>query len=77
MIKIIIVILLFATWSLIIKYHTNKSQKMNDDKMDAFWETERKANSIRKKDISSLSYIHVSLSDLPMNNTSDSQLMQY
>lgn len=52
----------------------NRSQRSYKEKEEAFWEKERRANLVRKQDISNLDYIDIPLDTFPMGQFSDDEL---
>lgn len=70
-------LVIFIAW---LNYKTRKTDKLNKNNQEAFWQTERKANSVRKVDISDLTtfdYITIPISAFPMEDLEDSSLNYY
>lgn len=61
---------------LFIIYESKKSSRTQKRSKENFWERERRANHTRKKDISLLDYIVIPTDRLPLNNTSDPELIE-
>ncbi len=57
-----------------IYYQKNRSERTTTQSTEAFWEKERKANTTRKKDISTLNYISVPLNQLPFPETHQEEI---
>ena len=70
----------FILFIVVLQILLRKNSKKNDEKINQFWERERKANEVRKKDISNLNYIVIpnhllpdrTLPDNTLDNSSDS-----
>ncbi len=58
-------------------YHRKKDDKQRAESKKKFWDKEREANSVRKKDITFLNYIEVPLDKLPFIETDDDELNEY
>lgn len=58
---ILLVFLVFIAW---FHFEKSKAERLSEKEASNFWEDERKANTVRKKDISNLNYIKVPLSEL-------------
>lgn len=71
---IIIIFLVLACTSLLIRTSYSRSKKENDENTQSFWERERAANFVRKKDISNLPYITVDMNKLPFKETNNATL---
>lgn len=72
----IAIFLMMLIWMFWHKVEVNKKMNDADDKEEAFWEKERKANSVRKKSIEELDYIHLPKEeDLPLSLLSDKDEM--
>lgn len=70
-----LLLLIFIFW---LKYEISKSDRKSDKADSLFFETESKANSTRKKDISNLDYITIPLDKLPFDeNTSNEKIISY
>lgn len=74
---IIIFTLILFIWIGILHHLKNRTGKSEDNLSKEFWNKERMANDVRKKDISTLSYIHIPLEQLPFQETSDPDLQEY
>lgn len=62
---------IFITFCLILTYYIRKNDADQQKVQDEFWEKERLANAVRKKDISKLNYITIPFEKLPVKlNTS-------
>lgn len=57
---------IFITFCIILTYYLQKGKADQKKVDDAFWEKERMANSVRKKDISKLDYINIPLEKIPV-----------
>ncbi len=68
-----LITLLLIAWIYYQRAHTDHIRK---SKEEAFWEKENRANTMRKKDISSLNYIQVPLENLPFPETDDEELSE-
>ncbi len=55
----------------------NRSSRSFEEKQEAFWEKERRANLSRKKDISGLKYIQIPLEAFPIGKFDDADLSDY
>ncbi len=69
-----ILILIFVVW---LKYELGKSSKKTESAKDDFWNKEKEANLTRRKDISGLEYLTISVSSLPMGDHEDDTLNSY
>lgn len=56
---------IFIIFCVILGYYIKKGDASQKEVMDAFFEKERLANSVRKKDISQLNYITIPLEKIP------------
>ena len=56
----------FVLFLVILTYFLRKNSRMEKEKQEKFWEREREANGIRKKDLSSLPYLNIPLDSLPL-----------
>ena len=65
------IIVILSVFSLL----RNRSTRTYQEKQNAFWEKERQANSVRKKDISNLDYIQIPLDTFPIGKYSDEELL--
>lgn len=57
---------IFITFCLVLAYYIRKSDTNQQKVQDEFWEKERLANTIRKKDISKLDYITIPFEKIPV-----------
>ena len=55
----------------------NRSSRSFEEKQEAFWEKEQRANLSRKKDISGLKYIQIPLDAFPIGKFDDADLSDY
>lgn len=69
-----ILILIFAVW---FRHELRKNSKKAESSIDEFWNKEREANLTRRKDISALDYLTISVSSLPMDDHEDDTLNSY
>lgn len=69
-----ILILIFVVW---LRYELRKNSKHMESGKDDFWNKEREANLTRRKDISALDYLTISVSSLPMGDHEDDTLNSY
>ncbi|MDF2472835.1 MAG: hypothetical protein K0R21_617 [Anaerocolumna sp.] len=60
--------------SLLLSLYISRSGQKSKMDSRAFWEKESRSNSTRKADISNLDYIKISLSRLPLVDTTDDEL---
>lgn len=65
------VVLIFAIW---LRYEIAKNGRKSSSQSETFWDTETKSNFVRKKDISNLDYISVSLDVLPFAPNPDEEI---
>ena len=56
---------IFIVFCIVLTYYIRKGDSSQKKVMDDFWEKERQANAIRKKDISKLDYITIPLEKIP------------
>lgn len=66
---VISIILCTLILGALVAYETKKSKRNAEKQVSSFWEKERKANTIRKKDISGLDYIVIPFDTLPFVET--------
>lgn len=66
--------LVFCFW---LHYEKNKSHRIHKETTASFIKQERDANLARKKDISDLEYVSLSLTSLPMEAQEDAQITRY
>ncbi len=64
----------FIIFIVVLQILLRKNSKKNNDNIRQFWERERKANEVRKKDISNLNYIVIPNHLLPDRNLPDNTL---
>lgn len=64
----------FIIFIVVLQLVLRKNSKKEDEKIHQFWERERKANEVRKKDISNLNYIVIPNHLLPDRNLPDNTL---
>lgn len=57
---------IFIVFCLVLNFYIRKSDSSQKKVQDDFWEKERLANSVRKKDISKLDYITIPLDKIPV-----------
>ncbi|WP_167957090.1 hypothetical protein [Anaerosporobacter faecicola] len=77
MLVAIAIFMILAFTSLLIRTRSSKTNKINQEEAQSFWEREQESNSVRKKDISNLPYITVPLDELPFHNSEDSSIIRY
>jgi tetratricopeptide (TPR) repeat protein len=77
MLAVISVFLILGFTSILIRSSSAKSEKHNEESARTFWEKERDANFVRKKDISNLPYITIPLDTLPFHDTDNSNITMY
>ena len=65
--------ILFIGFILVLQFQIRKSDAQQDEVDQRFWERERQANTIRKKDISNLDYITIPEDLFPMNLATDTE----
>lgn len=68
-----LITLLLIAW---IYYQRSRTNHIRKSEQEAFWEKENRANTTRKKDISSLDYIQIPLESLPFPDTEDEELSE-
>lgn len=66
----------FLILGFFISYQIKKSSSSEKHQKEDYFTHEHNANFVRKKDISSLDYIHVPLDELPFQETSDEDLLE-
>jgi radical SAM superfamily enzyme len=69
-----VLILVFVVW---LQYEIRKNSRQSKDSNDRFWEKEKTANQTRRKDISDLNYMTISLNLLPMEDHEDDTINSY
>jgi len=57
---------IFITFCLVLTYYIRKNDANQQKVQDEFWEKERLANTVRKKDISKLDYITIPFEKIPV-----------
>lgn len=67
---ILIFFILFIIW---VNVKTKRGTENNSKWDTAYWEKERKANFVRRKDISNLDYIIISEDELPFSDTAEGE----
>lgn len=67
---ILIFFILFIIW---VNVKTKRGTENNSKWDTAYWEKERKANFVRRKDISDLDYITISKEELPFSDTAEGE----
>ena len=67
---ILIFFILFIIW---VNVKTKRGTENNSKWDTAYWEKERKANFVRRKDISNLDYITISEEELPFSDTAEGE----
>lgn len=77
MLVIILIFLILGFTSILIRVSSKKSNKHNEESVKTFWEKEREANFVRKKDISNLPYIIIPIDSLPFHDTENSNITRY
>jgi len=58
-------LLTFIVFLAVLTYYLRKNRSTQQEITESFWEKERQANAVRKKDISSLDYITIPLEKFP------------
>lgn len=64
---------IFIIFCLILGYYIKKNDNSQKDIMDEFFEKERLSNSVRKKDLSQLTYISIPLDKIPYRLDTDTE----
>lgn len=59
------ILTVFIVFLVVLTYHIKKSDAAQAKIDDSFWEKERKANAVRKQDISKLEYLTIPLEKIP------------
>lgn len=69
---------IFITFCLVLTYYIRKNDADQQKAQDEFWEKERLANAVRKKDISKLDYITIPLEKIPakLNTSTEKKLFE-
>lgn len=63
-------------WIGILHHLKNRASKSEENQSKQFWKAEHDANSVRKKDIGNLPYIHIDTEKLPFKDTTDPKLLE-
>ena len=63
-------------WIGILHHLKNRASKSEENQSKQFWKAEHDANSVRKKDICNLPYIHINTEKLPFKETTDPKLLE-
>lgn len=63
-------------WIGILHHLKNRASKNEENQSKQFWKAEHDANSVRKKDLSNLPYIHIDTEKLPFKDTTDPKLLE-
>ena len=66
----LIFFILFVIW---LNVKTKRGQNNNSEWDTDYWEKERQANFVRRKDISGLDYITISEDELPFSDTAEGE----
>ena len=69
-----ILALIFVVW---LQYEIRKNSRHSKTTEDQFWKREKEANATRRKDISVLPYLTITLDSLPMQDLPDDTLNSY
>lgn len=69
-----ILILIFILW---LNYEIRKGKKTTQKSLDLFWQKEHDSNLSRRKDISGLDYLSVTLENLPLQDFEDDTINSY
>lgn len=69
-----ILILIFVLW---LHYEIRKGRKISKKSLELFWQKERESNLVRRKDISQLEPLSITLDQLPMHDHEDDTLNSY
>jgi hypothetical protein len=69
-----ILILIFILW---LQYEIRKGGKVSKKSLELFWLKENDSNLVRRKDISQLEYLAVTLDHLPMEDNADDTINSY
>jgi len=70
-------ILIIFIWIGILHYKKRRASLTEEQRTKEFWNQERKANQVRKKDISTLPYIQVPLDLLPFSTSDDTKIQEF
>lgn len=69
-----ILLLIFIVW---LRYEIRKGGKLSKKSLDLFWQKEHDSNLSRRKDISQLHYLSVSIDHLPLQDHEDDTINSY
>ena len=69
-----ILIIIFILW---LQYEIRKRKKTSQKSLELFWQKEHASNSTRRKDISGLDYLCVTLDQLPLEDHEDDTVNSY
>ncbi len=69
-----ILIIIFILW---LNYEIRKGKKTTQKSLDLFWQKEYDSNLTRRKDISGLDYLSVTLENLPLQDFEDDTINSY
>ena len=69
----LIFFILFVIW---LNVKTKRGQNNNSEWDTDYWEKEREANFVRRKDISGLDYITISEDELPFSDTAKKNIVR-
>ncbi len=64
-------------WIGIFHHLKNRASKYDEENSLSFWQIEHQANTVRRKDISTLPYISIPLNELPFQEHANSEIMEY
>lgn len=73
----IISILIILIWIGIFHLKKKRVSLTEEQRTKEFWNQERKANEIRKQDISNLPYIQVPVDSLPLSSSDNAQIQEF
>jgi hypothetical protein len=76
-INIPVLLTIFIVFLLWLQYEMRKKSKQSKKIGEAFWQNENSSNLARRKDITDLDYITVSLDQLPMEDHEDQTINSY
>ena len=66
----------FILLCIILNISMRRVSRKVEEKEEAFWERELKANSVRKKSLDNLPYVHIPIDILPFNTYGDNQVLR-
>lgn len=72
-----VIVLCTLIIGLLVLYECKKNAQATQAEKDSFWAREARANTVRKKDITSLNYINIPMDTLPFLETDDDELLEY